>query len=337
MIYVFSAQKPASLGMENKTIKVEIIKNPKLPKVPSDYNEAEDQVYLDITGLKPEELKKAVNSIKKICKDSFWGIIDPKGASSDPASFFFMGASDYIGPGLVKKGLDKKRLAQGLSMYNTLDKISTGQKDHSKAADSRADKKHIKLPAGKFEGWKSFNAGTTSNFFMLYVSLSGKSSVHTSAGENVFTQAKGKLRNILQNYFNDADALLWMETENNILFLVPPRAVNCRAAVEASLKLILNSRLIGCENLGLMFPVDFTCALHYGRTAFQKPGKTGAVIAESVNYIFHLGAKKAEPGRLTISDEVPEEALPDGLIDLFNPAGVFEGIPIHHTKRFLFK
>jgi hypothetical protein len=50
-----------------------------------------------------------------------------------------------------------------------------------------------------------------------------------------------------------------------------------------------------------------------------------------------LGTKKAEPGRLTISDDVPEEALPNGLKDLFMPAGVFEGIDISHSKRFIYK
>ena len=333
MIYIFSSQKAAALGLKDKNIKAEIIKPSGLLKLPAEYNEADDQIYLDITGLESAGLKKAVNSIKKICGNSFWGIMDPKGSSDDPASFFFMGGGDYIGPGLVKKGLDKKRLAAGFSMYQTPEK----QKPDSKSAHSKTGKKNQKLPAGKFEGWKSLNPGTASNFFLLYISLSGKSNVHTIAGEKLYSLVKNKLRNVLQQYFSESDALIWMETENNTILLVPPRPSNCSAAVEASLKLILNSRLIGFEKLGLSFPVDFTCVLHYGKTAFQAPGKTGSVISESVNYIFHLGMKKAEPGRLTISGDVPEEAQPKGLVDMFSPVGVFEGIPIKHSKRFVFK
>jgi len=101
--------------------------------------------------------------------------------------------------------------------------------------------------------------------------------------------------------------------------------------------MILHSRLISLEKLGLSFPLDFTIALHYRKTAFRAPGKTGTIVSEPVNYIFHLGAKKAETGRLTVSSEVPEDAIPEGLADLFSPAGVFEGISIRHSRRFVYK
>ena len=48
-------------------------------------------------------------------------------------------------------------------------------------------------------------------------------------------------------------------------------------------------------------------------------------------------AKKAEPGRLTISDDIPEEVIPKGIEDLFNSAGVFEGIPVRHSRRFVYE
>ena len=156
-------------------------------------------------------------------------------------------------------------------------------------------------------------------------------------GENAFSALRLRLRELLQHRLKEAESLLWMDTESNCLFLIPPRAACCKAAIKAVLKIILNSRLIGIEKLGLSIPVEFTFALHYGQTTYQTPGKTGSIISESVNYIFHLGTKKAEAGRLTVSDDVPEEALPEGLLDLFNPAGLFEGIPIRHSRRFIHK
>jgi hypothetical protein len=127
-----------------------------------------------------------------------------------------------------------------------------------------------------------------------------------------------------------------METEAHSLLLIPARSNNCRAAIEAALKMILSSRLVCMEKLFLPIPVEFTFALHYGDTVFQAPGKTGAVVSESVNYIFHLGAKKAEEGRLTISGDVSEEAVPEALRDFFIPAGTFEGIAVSHSRRFVF-
>jgi hypothetical protein len=141
---------------------------------------------------------------------------------------------------------------------------------------------------------------------------------------------------VLQQNLQDSRALLWMETESNYLFLIPPRAVYGKAAVEASLKMILGGPLTGIEKLDLSIPVDFTFALHYGKTIFRAPGKTGTVVADAVNYIFHLGSKQAEPGRLTISGHVPEEAVPEGLADLFTHGGTYEGIAIRHSRRFTY-
>jgi class 3 adenylate cyclase len=98
--------------------------------------------------------------------------------------------------------------------------------------------------------------------------------------------------------------------------------------------MILNSSLISIEVLELSVPVNFTLALHYGKTPYQAPGKTGTVISDAVNFVFHLGSKCAEPGRLTISEEVPDEALPPALNAFFTAAGEFEGLGIRHSRRF---
>jgi len=341
MIYIVSSQNAAALGLGNKSTWAEL-----LPEPPSqDRIRAEDQVYLDISSLSTVKLKKTLESLGK--NQVLWGIIDPEGTAEDPAAFFFEGASDYIGPALVRNGLTKKRFAAARSRasgsgYNSSDrKLSeqspgkTGNTAHETEISKR--RKSHKLPAGKFEGWKSIHAGTEETFFFLFVSLSGKSSLRSQMGETAFSALKNRLRELLQQGFREADALLWMETEDCSLFLVPPRAANGRAAVEAALKMILNSRIIGIDKLHLSIPVDFTFALHYGKTVFRAPGKTGEIISEPVNYVFHLGSKKAEPGRLTVSDDAGEEVIPEGILDLFTSAGIFEGIPIRHSRRFVYE
>ena len=342
MIYIISSGKAAALGLDKKDNWAVIV--PQVPKG-SAIND-DDQVYLDICGLTPEDRKKAVGQLKKSCAGSCLGIIDPKNNAEDPASFFFEGIHDYIGQGLIKKGLNKKRFAAALAWAPREGKSSTpaaeGGKKAAKTAGTKAGagkegaakKKSNKLSPGKFEGWRSIRTGTSHPFFFLFVSISGRSGLASLTRDDTFSAVKNRLREVLQQNLRDAEALLWMDTDDNSLFLVPPSAANCKSAVEASLKMIMNSRLIGFERLGLSIPVDFTLALHYGETIFQAPGKTSAVISEAVNYIFHLGAKKAETGRLTVSDDVPDEAIPEGLQDLFDSAGTYEGIPIRHSRRF---
>ena len=364
MIYIISSKNAAalkrSLGPAKNTwvellpqiprnLKIprnpEITSNLKIPrnlKIPAERKlKAGDQVYLDISGLSPAELKKALGPLLK--RGDFCGIIDPKGTAKDPALFFFMGASDYIGPALVKKGLNKRRFTAALAW--ALEKkspeetgaaaVKTGDAVCEPDEEAPKKKKSQKLLAGKFEGWQSVRSGTTGYFLFLFVSLSAKSNIRSLAGEAAFNTVKNRLRDILQQRLAEADALLWMDTEGSSIFLVPPVTANGRSVIEAVLKIILNSRLIGMEKLDLPAPVEFTFALHYGKTTFQTRGKTGTVISEPVNYIFHLGLKKAEPGRLTVSDEVPDEVFPAGLKDFFSPAGVFEGIPICHSRRFV--
>ncbi|MCL2792209.1 MAG: hypothetical protein FWD87_03885 [Spirochaetaceae bacterium] len=338
MIYIFSSQKPASLGLSDKSTWAKVLQLPHNMKILEISEiQANDQVYLDISSLSSSELKKILGSLKKSRPGSFWGIIDPKGAAEDPALFFFDSACDYIGPALVKKGLNKKRFDIAFSNISKAKAPSSTAKDQSqsmgkqKSATSPSSK--VKLPTSKFEGWKSIHSGATAPFFFLFVSLPIKS----QAREAAFNAVKNRLRDVLQQALSNADALLWMDKENTCLFLVPARAPNAMAAIEAALKVILNSRIICVEKLGISHPVDFTFAMHYGKTLFRAPGKTGSVVSEAVNYIYHLGEKQAEAGRLTISDEVPEEVLPKGLRDLFSPVGDFEGIAIRHSKRFVYQ
>jgi hypothetical protein len=325
-IFLFTPRKTNPLGGEKKSAPpVELLSPAALAKHRPG---GEDISYVDISGLPPGEQKKTAAKLRKICAHSAWGIFDPKGEAPDPALFFFAGAADYIGPKLLKGGIDRKRLDAARSWRES------AAPSGSEAA-ALTDEEGRKLPGGKFEGWRSIRSGTTAPFLFLFVSLSGKPNLHARLGEAAVKALQNRWRDVLQQHLQESQALLWMETELHSLFLVPPKAVCGKAAVEASLRMIAGCRLIAIENLGLSIPVDFTFALHYGKTIFRAPGKTGTVVSSAVNYIFHLGTKQAEPGRLTISAGLCCDAVPGGLRDLFIPAGTFEGIPILHSRRFI--
>jgi hypothetical protein len=332
MIFLFSAKKTAAFKTDKKTTAlIQVLPAAALGRHSP---EAGDLSYLDISGLSPADVKKGLARLKKRCACSSWGIFDPKGEAPDPAEFFFAGAADYMGPKTVKGGISAKRFAAALAWRDP-------QKSAAGTAGEPAEgpgQKSRKLPGGKFEGWNSIRAGATASFFFLFVSISGsgKTNLRSRLGETSFISVKNRLRDVLRQNLQDSQALLWMETESTCLFLIPPRAANGKAAVEASLKMIAGGPLIGIENLELSIPVDFTFALHYGKTVFRAPGKTGTIVSDAVNYIFHLGAKHAEPGRLTISAEISDEAVPEGLTGLFTGAGIFEGVPIRHSRRFTY-
>jgi hypothetical protein len=331
-VYVFSSQKMTLPGPVQTLPPDALGKHSPQPG---------DISYLDIAAFTGPELKKALALLKRRCKDSAWGIIDP-GDGADPAAFFFEGASDYLGSKILKAGADKKRFKAALSWKAAGEGKTAppGKKTPGAGKEKPGGEpffsKPGKLPAGKFAGWNSVGAGSTSPFFFLYVSLSGKTSLRSRLGEGAFKLLMGRLRNFLIPGFQDAKALLWMETETNCLFLIPPKAEYAKIAVTEALKILMGTPMITLETFGLSVPADFTFALHYGKTQYRAPGKTGTVVSDAVNFIFHLGAKRAESGRLTLSDDVPGEAFPPELADMFTEAGAFEGRNLLHSRRFIY-
>jgi hypothetical protein len=346
MVVIFTKRGAAFFGFDRKTAAAVRLED---PAALGGYDPGEgDLGYLDISGLSGAALKKAAALLKKRSGPSPWGILDPKGEDSDPAAFFYGGASDYAGP-KAARALGLKRFAAAAAWRTppagqsaaagrrgAAGKDGTaGKRGRGPRADGPAAKAPpLKLPAGKFPGWRSVAPGSTRPFFFLFVSLSGPS-LRSRLGEAGYRTVRNRLRELLQHNLGDAGALLWMETETNSLYLVPPRLPLVRAAITASLKMICAAPLASVEKLGLPFPAGFTFALHYGKTVFRAPGTTGTVVSGAVNYIFHLGAKHAEPDRLTVSEDIGG-VMPPGLNDLFVDAGEFEGIPVRHSRHFAY-
>ena len=341
-IYIFSSKKMPFPGLR----RAELLD----PKALGKHSpERGDISYLDLSSFTEAEAKKALSLLKRRCggirvggvpageiPDTAWGIIDP-GDSADPAAFFFEGASDYLGSKLLKKGSDLKRLKKAASWRTG--GVRTGSSSAKESSGEEAEAfagRAAKLPAGKFTGWSTYKAGTVSPFFFCYAALSGGTSLRSLLGEASFKVLMGRFRNFLIPCFQDAKALLWIETGDSCLFLIPPRAEYVRAAEEAALKILMGSTFLIAENLGLTIPAVFTFALHYGKTAYRTPGKTGTVVSDAVNFIFHLGTKCAESGRLTYSDEIPPGALAPRLEDMFVDAGSFEGRTLRHSLRFTY-
>ncbi|MDR2901164.1 MAG: hypothetical protein LBV20_06560 [Treponema sp.] len=330
-IFIFSSAKKIDLGLDAKTAK--LIQHLPLTAAGKHNPLPDDISYIDVSGLDEKETTRMIGMLKRRCLQSPWGIIDPKGIIQDPALHFFNGASDYIGTKTIKMGIIGKRFSQIQSYFLNRNGAAL---QSEKTAPSSAAKKTASI-ANKFAGWDTIKTDEICPFFFLYVNFEGKSNLRSRLGENGFNVLKTRLRNLLQYYFSDADALLWMETESNFLFLIPPKMKNAKAVVTACLKILISVPLIISEKFGLInVAADFVFALHYGKTPFKAPGKTGTVISEAVNFIFHLGTKFSKPGRISISESVPADVIPDQLKDMFLDAGNFEDSKIVHSKRFLF-
>jgi len=299
-----------------------------------------DMTYLDVSGLADAELKKALAQIKKNCKDKAWGIIDQKGNIRDVAPLFFDGACDYLGNGFFKdsSSVDLKRIKDAVQWQSKLISASstgTAEDNSSRAPSAGFLNSGIKLPSEKtFPGWKKIRAGQDMPFYLLFCSLQGKTPLDTRLTDKALANVHNRFLAYLEDNFFEGDGLLWMNSGKDCLFLIPPKAKCVEAAVKASISMIISAPLIVFETLNITVPSNFVFALHYGTLNYNPPGETGTVVSDAVNFIFHLGNKYAQPGRLTISGELPDKTIPPPLQDCFCPAGSFENRKIWHTKKF---
>jgi len=298
--------------------------------------ENEDISYFDVSGFTDAEYKKILTKLKSACKNTPWGIIDIKGIIKDPALLFFQGASDYLGPLFFKetKTVDSKRLKEALAWHKLL-MVSKDNGESKEGETSGAPNTGIKLPAeSSFSGWQKVQAGKTIPFYFLYCSLQSKIPLDDRLDSKTLAQVHKRFLSCLENNFQEGDGLLWMNSGKDCLFLIPPKAKSIEAVIKACISMIVSSPQIVLESLGVSFPVNFVFALHYDSINYKPPGKTGTIVSEAINFIFHLGTKKAEHGRLTVSGGLPDKTIPQTLQDCFLSAGEFEGHKIWHTKRF---
>ena len=306
--------------------------------------------YIDVSGFSAADIKKNLALFKKTCKGTPWGVIDPKGNIKDPATLFFDEASDYLGPDFfIKKPkvIDPKRLKtaskwrfefSSKALNKNLKKLASKElvsKELASSLSTGLPKTGIKIPPSTlFPGWKKMQTGKTMPFYLLHCAIKGKMSLNTRLGEINHAHLQQRLLAYLYHSFRDADGLVWMDSGKDFLFLLPPKTKNAEVVAKACLKMLASAPLIAIESLGLTIPVNFVFAMHYGSIRYSPPGKTGTVVSDAVNFIFHLGGKKAEPGRFTISGELPDGSIPKALEDCFVSSGEFEGRKTWHTKKF---
>jgi hypothetical protein len=286
--------------------------------------------YIDVAELDTESRRKAIVMLRRRSGNAAWGIVDPRAAIDDPAMLFFDGASDYIGAGAIDGGINKSRVKAVLAfaaLQSALNAI-VGSRDESVPEPTAPDSREL------FPGWRSVKPGTVYPFNFLYIAVNGQTSLKVRLGEAGYAAFRDRLRAFIQQALAEADLLLWMETETNSLYLIPPNASNAKAAVVACLRILVGTPLVGYEKFGLPFPIEFSFALHRGQSEYAPPGRTGTIVSDSVNFIFHLGAKRAEPGRITISTEAAGDAVPDRFSDLFISGGTYEGHALVCSKRF---
>lgn len=284
-----------------------------------------DITYIDISSFSKTTYNPVITRLKRRCVGSCWGIIDPKGIIDDPAALFFKGACDYRGPTVYKKVINNKRLNE-ITDY--------ALHTHLISLEQQAEKLPI-VTDTPFPGWNKICSGKTYPFCFLYVMIDSEIDLKARLGNAGYMALLDRFNQILQHYFINADPHLWIQTETGILYLLPPTTTHSEAGVQAALRMLLSAPLITYEQMRLPFWADFVFAMHIGSSKYAASGHTGQIVSEAINFIYHLGHRQAETGRITVSKDVYTLFQSSRLKDFFVPAGTFENHTLFQSRRFL--
>jgi hypothetical protein len=243
-----------------------------------------------------------------------WGVLDREGESADPAAWFFAGASDYIGPALCKAGVGSERLGEALAYAGLAEE---------RAADPDEE---------AFPGWASLEEGASVSVRFLYAAIGNQKGLLERIGEKRLDKLREDFAAFLESWSKECGGIVWIRETAGCLMLFPPEDEGMNPVL-AAFRLLLDRALVGYEIFKLEVPLTFRLAFHAGRTMWQRPGATGKIVSEDVNFVFHLGSKAAGDGYIVSSSET-EKAIPACLRDLFAAAGDFEGRSLIASRRF---
>ena len=272
-------------------------------------------VYIDLALWEDEESAvKAVSSVLK--KDmARVGIIDSRGISKDPALYFRMGCVDFLLQPVLSEGIKATRYRQvlGMSPFRAED------------FDAVAPKQKNLYSGG---GWKDIHQGREYIFGFMFVELDDIPELRDSLGNAVCRRLSVDLRDYLSEYISVWDGYVWIWSDFGGVILFPFDG-SCYHALEAGMELVINQEYINFSDIDR--EATFRVSLHLGQTKFYSRGKTGDIVSDSVNSLFHLGHHFTDPASLHLTEDV-RPFIPRSLESYFVSRGKFEGREIFKIR-----
>ena len=276
-------------------------------------------IYLDVSSLGEKEIPRAIKILSKL-DVSHYGVIDPKGSVADIAELFLRyRASDYINAAILRKGILPKRIDQIMKFRQIEDQDGKSRWLKKKYILSGCD-------------WKNICEGDEYTFCLMFIELDDKARLKRLSPEQ-FTAITNAFRGHVEETVSPMKGRLWIWLDIGGLVLFPFDGRKCEAFV-AALRLMINRKLMSAEIVPLDINLSYRIAMHIGNTLYRGKGETGTIVADSLNTVFHLGQKYAEPCCFYITEDV-HPFIPSNLTGYFMPAGEFEGRKIQRMRRII--
>jgi hypothetical protein len=183
-------------------------------------------------------------------------------------------------------------------------------------------------------GWKDVKSGSEYTFFFIFIQLDNQKDLKGYFSGNSFHGFRQKFHDIIERKTKSIDGKIWMWEDFGGLILVPFDGKQ-NNIIEFIFRLYLDKIFLYADEMQLdEVTLSIKTVIHMGNTVYKNRGNTGTVIADSVNSIYHIGYKFAEPDSFLITEEV-KEFIPEYLTSYFIEAGEYEGRQLYRMRKFI--
>jgi hypothetical protein len=279
--------------------------------------------YIDCTGLDPD----LTNHVKFLSKKEnvLVGIIDQKKSAYDVAELFFLGAVDYIGAMDLSEYFTETRFRSVLKYVKNFRKDSEVTHKSTVPHDRREHDHKIARA-----GWDEIEPGKEYTFQIMFIELDGEKDLEKKYTKKHVHEALSVFTSYINRYITNFQGKIWIWKDLGGIVLFPFNGKECKS-VTAGFVIYIYKFLHDVEESHFPNFISFRMAIHLGNVIYAKK-ETGNIISDTINTVFHIGKKFAEPGRFYITSEVMNY-IPPELNQYFLPAGEFEGKSLYRMKK----
>ncbi len=275
-------------------------------------------LYLDLSGLSAADRQRRIGQLAEQ-PGLLLGILDPAGKIADPGSVFHAGAVDYLGRSLARTGLSARRVEDVLAFAHAAGKAA----DSSLSRDGLPD----------VRGWEDIVEGREYPFFLLFVELDDSEDMKKRYQPENLARAVGTFRAHVDRTVRAYGGRLWLWSGFGGVALFPRTDGGAPSSI-AAFRLMLSRPFFDAEESPLPNCLSFRMAMSLGSLVYRKR-RTGGIISDALNTIFHLGQKYTSRGQFTLTAEV-RRRVPEGLRKYCVPSGSFEGHKIYRVRALLY-
>lgn len=319
-----AARKAFGSAERSRTYSVEFDSPEKLSQLITRTAEVPDSfLYVDVNGMDGRTLKRRLKRLRDVLPYRF-GILDPTSEVVDVAELFHNAAADYVDKRLLGHGLATARLRRVVE-------YAPAVADPPRSNHVPDEQDLVVVPSGTT--WSSVKSGHEYTFLMLYAALDHTGDLRRKSSEGFLSSLRKSFASLLERSFADHNARIWMWKEDEGLLLMPYDGGEVDVIVPA-LRLQLNRVLVNVEEFSAYGSVSWRLALHLGNTTFRSGNRTGEIVSESLNFVFHLGERFVEPGSLAVTAPV-QARVPERVAPLLNHRGAFESVQVYALRDLL--